>query len=100
MRSSKVPRKVQASERAPLSLRLATLGAILFLHIPIVIIALYAFTTEERTYEVPPPGLTLNWFGVILSRADFWQALLLSLQVATVATFRSEERRVGKECRS
>ncbi len=87
MRSSKVTRRVQASERAPLSLRLATLGAILFLHIPIVIIALYAFTTEERTYEFPPPGLTLNWFGVILSRADFWQALLLSLQVATVATF-------------
>lgn len=74
-------------ERAPWALRLATLGAILFLHFPILIIALYAFTTEERTYEFPPPGLTFSWFGTILERQDFWKALLLSLQVASVATF-------------
>ena len=80
MRSSDDP-------RAPLSLRLATLGAILFLHIPILIIALYAFTTEDRTYAFPPPGLTVSWFGVILQRQDFWRALLLSLEVASVATF-------------
>src|SRR5215475_13462393 len=74
-------------ERAPWSLRLATLGAILFLHFPILIIALYAFTTEERTYEFPPPGLTFAWFGTIMQRQDFWRALALSLQVASVATF-------------
>lgn len=76
-----------SAETAPWSLRLATLGAILFLHFPILIIALYAFTSEERTYEFPPPGLTLEWFGVILQRDDFWRALRLSLQVAFVATF-------------
>src|SRR5258707_5998705 len=80
MRSSDDP-------RAPVSLRLATLGAILFLHIPILIIALYAFTTEDRTYAFTPPGLTVSWFGVILQRQDFWRALLLSLEVASVATF-------------
>jgi len=75
----------ERTERASLGLRLATLGALVFLHFPILIIILYAFTTEERTYEFPPPGLTLNWFSVIMGRQDFWRALWLSLQIALVA---------------
>jgi putative spermidine/putrescine transport system permease protein len=38
-------------------------GGLLFLHLPILLIFLYAFTTEERAYQWPPPGLTLKWFG-------------------------------------
>lgn len=72
--------------RAPLGLRIATLGAILFLHVPIVIILLYAFTTDESTFSFPPPGLTLDWFQVALNRADVWSALGLSLRVASVST--------------
>ena len=26
-------------------------------------IVLYAFTTEDRSYQFPPPGLTLKWFA-------------------------------------
>jgi hypothetical protein len=48
----------------PLGLKIAALGGLLFLHLPILLIFLYAFTTEERTYQFPPPGLTLQWFGV------------------------------------
>jgi putative spermidine/putrescine transport system permease protein len=72
--------------RASLGLRLAALGGIIFLHFPIALIALYAFTTEERTYQFPPPGLTLQWFGVLANRADFWRAFGLSVQVALIAT--------------
>jgi len=72
--------------RAPLSLRLATLGVILFLHVPMAIIFLYAFTTDDATFSFPPPGLTVDWFGVAVHRPDVWQALLLSLRVALIAT--------------
>jgi len=75
-----------AAGRAPLGLRLTTLGAILFLHVPMLVVLLYAFTTDEATFSFPPPGLTLDWFQVALNRADVWDALGLSLRVALVST--------------
>ena len=54
---------------APLGLRLAATAGLLFLHLPILLIFLYAFTTEERSYQFPPPGLTLKWFAVTWNRA-------------------------------
>jgi len=72
--------------RAPFGLKLATLGAVLFLHAPVAIILLYAFTTDDSTFRFPPPGLTLDWFGVAWNRVDVWEALGLSLRVASVAT--------------
>ena len=74
------------AERAPFSLKLAATGVLLFLHFPVGIILLYAFTTDEATYSFPPPGLTARWFGVAFGRQDFWDALWLSLRVAIVAT--------------
>lgn len=74
------------SPRAPWSLKIAAFGALLFLHFPLLIIVLYAFTTEEASFKFPPPGLTTQWFGELFKRQDFWKALSLSLQVATIAT--------------
>ncbi len=74
------------AERASRGLRIAASAALIFLHFPILVIALYAFTTEAQTYQFPPPGLTLEWFGAILQRADFWRAFGYSLQVALAAT--------------
>ena len=74
------------TERASLPLRAAALGAIVFLHFPILLIFLYAFTIEENAFTFPPPGLTTQWFGAIMEREDFWEALGLSLQVAAIAT--------------
>jgi putative spermidine/putrescine transport system permease protein len=71
---------------APLGLRLAATAGLLFLHLPILLIFLYAFTTEDRSYQFPPPGLTLQWFAVTWNRADVWPPLFLSLRVATIAT--------------
>jgi len=73
-------------ERKPLGLILAATGVLLFLHLPVVIILLYAFTTDEATFSFPPPGLTARWFGVAFGRGDFWEALSLSLRVALFAT--------------
>lgn len=74
------------SDRAPLGLKIAAFAGLAFLHAPIVLIFIYAFTTEDRTYQWPPPGLTLQWFGVTWNRPDVWQALGLSVRVAAVST--------------
>jgi putative spermidine/putrescine transport system permease protein len=68
-------------------LKLAALGGLLFLHLPILLIFLYAFTTEERSYAFPPPGYTTEWFAVAWNREDIWPPLWLSLRVAAIATF-------------
>jgi putative spermidine/putrescine transport system permease protein len=74
------------SDRAPLLLSLGAFGGLLFLHLPLAFVILYAFTTEEKTYAFPPPGLTLKWFAVVWDRPDIWAAISLSLQVAAVST--------------
>ena len=47
------------SERAPFFLKLAAWGGVVFLHFPILIIAAYAFNTEDAAFSFPPQGLTL-----------------------------------------
>ena len=72
--------------RAPRSLTVTAALGLLFLHIPIALIFLYAFSTEDRNYQFPPPGLTLKWFAVTWNRADIWAPLALSLRVAAAST--------------
>ena len=75
-----------SDQRAPLPLKLFAIGGLLFLHLPILLIFLYAFTTEDKSYQFPPPGLTLKWLGVTWGRSDVWQALWLSVRVGAVST--------------
>jgi putative spermidine/putrescine transport system permease protein len=77
---------MRSNGKSSLGLKLAALGTLLFLHVPLLIIFLYAFTTDEATYSFPLPGMTTKWFGVALGREDLWEALTLSLEVASVAT--------------
>jgi putative spermidine/putrescine transport system permease protein len=72
--------------RAPWPLSLAALAGLLFLNLPFVVILMYAFTTDEQTFSFPLPGLTARWFALATTRADLWNALSLSLQVAVGAT--------------
>jgi putative spermidine/putrescine transport system permease protein len=72
--------------KAPWSLKLAAGLGLAFLHLPILLIFVYAFTTEEKSYQWPPPGFTLKWFGVAWERQDVWEALGLSLKVAALST--------------
>jgi putative spermidine/putrescine transport system permease protein len=67
-------------------MRIGAFGGLVFMHVPVFIIILYAFTTEDRTYQFPPPGLTLRWFSVAFARSDIWSSLALSLSVAACAT--------------
>lgn len=84
MRSSK--QSAASWNRPSLAARIAAYAGLLFMHVPVLIIILYAFTTEDRTYEFPPPGLTFHWFEVAWARSDIWEAMRLSLSVAALAT--------------
>lgn len=74
------------SGRRPTGLRIATGAVLLFLHFPIFIIILYAFTTQQSSFRFPPPSFTLEWFEVASRNPAIWESLRLSLQVAAVAT--------------
>jgi len=69
-----------------MGLKIAAGVGLAFLHLPILLIFLYAFTTEEKSYQFPPPGLTLKWFAVTWNRPDVWEALGLSVRVASIST--------------
>ena len=77
---------MHSEQRSSLLLKISAVAGLLFLHLPILLIFLYAFTTEDKSYQFPPPGLTLEWFAVTWNRPDVWDALGLSLRVATVST--------------
>lgn len=65
----------------------ATVGlAILFLWFPLVLIVLYAFTTDDVVPTFPPPGLTTKWFAVARDNPEIWDAMWLSTRVALLAT--------------
>lgn len=81
-----MPSRSAPGRRAPGGLALASLAVVLFLNVPFAFILLYAFTTDDSTFSFPPPGLTLDWFGVAWGRSDVWAALGLSLRVAAAAT--------------
>lgn len=73
-------------QKSPILLTVSAFAGLVFLIAPILLIFIYAFTTEEKSYQWPPPGLTLKWFEVAWNRADVWQALTLSFKVSSIST--------------
>lgn len=74
------------NSQAPFALKVAAAAGLLFMHLPILLIFVYAFTTEDKSYQWPPPDLTLKWFGVTWNRPDVWESLALSVKVASIST--------------
>jgi len=72
--------------RARPGLKLAATLGMLYLHLPMAFVILYAFTTEDKSYQFPPPDLTVKWFAVAFERDDIWRALTLSLRAAATST--------------
>jgi putative spermidine/putrescine transport system permease protein len=66
-------------------LRIWTLLVVLFLHIPIVIIILYAFNAQTAQ-GWPITDWTTKWFSPTIHDGEMQQALLLSLKAALGAT--------------
>ena len=67
-------------------LKTSAWSVIAFLHVPLALIVLYAFSAEDKSYVFPPPALTTQWFGVAWQRQDVWDAIGLSFQVAAWST--------------
>ena len=76
----------ERQRQTPVWLKVSACLGLLFLHLPVLLIFAYAFTTEDRTFQWPLPGLTLKWFLVTWNRPDVWEALYLSVRVATIST--------------
>jgi putative spermidine/putrescine transport system permease protein len=66
-------------------LSLATVAALLFIHVPLLLIIIYAFSADV-SFQFPPSGYTTQWFAVAWERKDLWAALGLSFKVAAIAT--------------
>jgi putative spermidine/putrescine transport system permease protein len=67
-------------------LKIAAYAGLAFLHLPLIFIAIYAFSSDESGYSFPIPGFTLRWFSRALERTDIHESILLSLSVAAMAT--------------
>lgn len=67
-------------------LRIAAYAGLVFLHLPLLFIALFAFNKADGNYSFPMEGLTLHWFSRALERTDIHDAVYLSLAVAAMAT--------------
>ena len=76
-------KKLRSDNKAPIWLKNLAYSGLVFLHFPIVFILINAFVEHDgnNTY------FTLKWFGAAFARDDVMSAILLSLKVATVATF-------------
>ena len=64
----------------------AAWAVVAFLHVPLALIVLYAFSAEDKSYVFPPPALTTQWFGVAWQREDVWAAIRMSFEVALWST--------------
>jgi len=67
-------------------LKVLAWGGLILLHLPLLVIALYAFNTESAAFSFPLQGFTLQWFGKALSRPDVLEAVWLSVKLAAMAT--------------
>jgi putative spermidine/putrescine transport system permease protein len=52
----------------------------------LLIIATYAFNTEDAAFSFPPQGLTLRWFSEAAQRGDIMESVTLSLKIAALST--------------
>jgi putative spermidine/putrescine transport system permease protein len=73
------------SKRPPLLLQICTGAALLFIHVPLLLIIFYAFSADAN-FQFPPSGYTTKWFGEAMGRNDMWAAMWVSFKVAAIAT--------------
>jgi putative spermidine/putrescine transport system permease protein len=66
-------------------LGVAAFGVVAFLQIPVLVVVLAAFS-KTAYLTIPPKGLTLHWFEVVLRDAEYLGAAWTSLWLAAGAT--------------
>jgi putative spermidine/putrescine transport system permease protein len=76
---------MRLSRRSRLLLRGAVGLTLLFIYIPLAVIAVYAFSSAT-TLEWPPPGFTVEWFGKAVENEGARDAVVTSVEVGLIAT--------------
>jgi len=76
---------MRLSRNSQLLLRGATALTLAFIYVPLLVIAIESFSTA-RTFEWPPPGLTLDWYDKAIHNEGARDALLYSLKTGALAT--------------
>jgi putative spermidine/putrescine transport system permease protein len=66
-------------------LRIATGITLAFIYVPLLVVAIYAFS-ESRTFEWPPPGFTFEWFDLAFNNTGARDAFLYSVKTGLLAT--------------
>ena len=61
----------------------------------ILFVFLYAFTTEEASFQFPPPGFTTDWFGVAWQNPEIRAAEPVVASRAGVDSRRPRRRDAG-----
>jgi putative spermidine/putrescine transport system permease protein len=67
-----------------IGLKLVTVATVLYLAVPTLIIIVASFSAG-RQIAFPPNGLTLDWYGDMLSSGTVWESLRNSLYVGLVS---------------
>jgi putative spermidine/putrescine transport system permease protein len=75
----------ESEDHVGLGVRAAALAVIVFLQIPVIVVMLAAFSTTSYL-TIPPQGLTLAWFGKVLSDPTYLAAIRMSLFLAVGST--------------
>ena len=73
------------SRFARVLLRVASLGVLGFLYLPLLVVVIYAFN-DSRLQAWPPPGFSLRWFEEALNNRNVVKAVTNSLIAATLAS--------------
>jgi putative spermidine/putrescine transport system permease protein len=66
-------------------LRLGAAFTLAFIYVPLVVIAIYAFSTS-RAFTWPPPGFTFDWFDLAVNNPGARDAFLYSVKAGLLAT--------------
>jgi putative spermidine/putrescine transport system permease protein len=76
---------MRLSRPARLTLVVLTGLVLVFLYLPLLVILVLSFS-KAKTFEWPPPGLSLHWWDVTMHEPGPRHALVTSLKVAAAAT--------------
>lgn len=74
-----------SDDRPGLAVTVTALAVIVFLQVPVIVVMLAAFSTTSYL-TIPPQGLTLAWFGKVLSDPTYLSAIRMSLILACGST--------------
>jgi putative spermidine/putrescine transport system permease protein len=76
---------IDNDDRPGLAVTTTALAVIVFLQIPVIVVVLAAFSTTSYL-TIPPRGLTLAWFGKVLTDPTYLAAIRMSLILACGST--------------